>query len=106
MLVHNAMRFIENISENYTVHVRFEDARQRKYFGNSGREKLQGAGSVKRDSKIWEDFLTDLNISFDMPSPKEKGIKVDEAYFLKLTGWKGKRTSQHGRDAAMLIYGF
>lgn len=106
MLLHNALSFVENISncKEYVLHVRFEDARKRKYFGNSGREKLQGAGSVKRDSKIWEDFLTDKGIKFDMPSPKDKGIKVDAAYFKKLTGWF-KRTSQHARDAAMLVYG-
>ena len=39
------------------VEVYFEDARQRKWYGTrtakEDRNKLQGAGSVKRDSTIW-----------------------------------------------------
>lgn len=37
------------------IELRIEDARLRKWYGNSGREKLQGAGAVKRDAHIWED---------------------------------------------------
>jgi hypothetical protein len=40
------------------IFVRFEDARLRKWFGKAGKEQLQGAGSIKRDCTIWEDFLT------------------------------------------------
>ena len=58
------------VHHEHTILVRVEDARLRKWFGNSGREKLQGAGSVKRDAVIWEDFLTDHEIPFEMVAPK------------------------------------
>lgn len=85
--------------------VRIEDARLRKFFGNSGREVLQGAGSVKRDCVAWEDFLKDHGFDFQLLSPKQKGAKVSAEYFTKLTGFTD-RCSQHARDAAMLVYKF
>jgi hypothetical protein len=84
------------------IKVRVEDARQRKYI-TGGREKLQGAGSVKRDAKIWEDFLKDYGIPYEMVAPKNNKTKLTAEAFKKLTGWEGK-TNSHGRDAAMLIF--
>lgn len=84
--------------------VRVEDARLRKYI-TGGREKLQGAGSIKRDAKIWEDFLTDKNIPFEMVAPKNNRTKLDHFTFKKIIGHKGK-TNQHARDAGMLVFGF
>jgi len=83
--------------------VRIEDARQRKYF-TGGREKLQGAGSIKRDCKIWEDFLTDHNIPFELIAPKDNKTKLRADSFKKLTGYEYS-TNEHGRDAGMLVYG-
>lgn len=104
--IHEALDWVLKIRDRNEseILVRFEDARLRTYFGNSGREKLQGAGSVKRDCKIWEDFLTDHKIKFEKVSPKAKGAKVTAEYFKKLTGYD-KLSSQHARDAAMLIVG-
>jgi hypothetical protein len=85
-----------------SIKVRVEDARQRKYI-TGGREKLQGAGSVKRDAKIWEDFLSDYNIPYEMVAPKYNKTKLTAEAFKKLTGWEAK-TNSHGRDAAMLIF--
>jgi hypothetical protein len=83
----------------------FEDARLRSWFGSKGREALQGAGSIKRESGIWEEFLTGLTgIPFKPVSPLAKGAKLDAVKFAKLTKWTG-RTSEHSRDAAMLILG-
>lgn len=87
-----------------TIHVRVEDARKRKFFGATGRERLQGAGSVKRDCSAWQEFLEYHGIPFDMPSPLQKGKKITADYFRKMTGYTG-RSSQHGRDAALLVYG-
>ena len=55
--IHKAMALVlatalENPND---THVYFEDARLRKWFGRSGREQLQGAGSIKRDCAIWEE---------------------------------------------------
>ena len=90
------------------VEVYFEDARQRKWYGTKtakeDRNKLQGAGSVKRDSTIWEDALKDWGIPFHAVAPKHNVTKMTPEYFRALTGWKG-RTSEHSRDAAMLVFG-
>ena len=81
-----------------------EDARQRKWFGSKGKEALQGAGSIKRDCQIWEDFSKEINCEFQMQPPKKGMTKYDANAFKKLTGWQG-RTNSHSRDAAMLVFG-
>lgn len=103
--IHEAMATIRRAHERgESMRVIFEDARLRKWFGSKGREALQGAGSVKRDCKIWDDFLRDLGVCFQMVSPQSGATKWDAARFAKLTGWEG-RTSEHARDAAMLVFG-
>lgn len=105
--IHQAMEAVREAKTIYGashVQVRFEDARLRKWYGSSGREKLQGAGSVKRDSKIWEDFLIDINIAHQGIPPSQNRTKTTAETFAKITGYKGK-TNEHARDAAMLIYG-
>lgn len=106
MPIHQAFNIvIELHREGRNIFVRVEDARQRKWFGNSGREKLQGAGSAKRDAKIWDDFLKDNGIPYEMVAPKNNRTKLSAEQFTKYTGWKGK-TNEHGRDAGMLVYGY
>lgn len=83
------------------VLVRFEDARLRTYFGKSDREKLQGAGSVKRDCAIWEEVLTEYKIPFQRIHPRYVKATTAEQ-FKALTGWHGQ-TSIHAREAAWLI---
>jgi hypothetical protein len=100
--IHNAIDGVKTWNNN-NLFVRVEDARLRNWFGKSGREKLQGAGSVKRDSKIWSDFLTDEGIPFEMVAPKNNVTKISAEAFKKLTGYTG-RTSEHGRAAAMLVW--
>lgn len=103
LMIHQAFDYI--IGNRYQIKlVRVEDARLRKYI-TGGREKLQGAGSIKRDAKIWEDFLTDKNIPFEMVAPKNNRTKLDDVLFGKITGYKC-RTNQHARDAAMLVFGY
>ena len=101
-----AMTLIRAMADAGSLHsVRFEDARLRKWFGARGREALQGAGSIKRDCSIWQEFLQGLvGVPFLPVSPQAKGAKLDAAAFQRLTGWQG-RTSEHGRDAAMLVWG-
>ena len=105
--IHQAMQRVQEIKHQHgasKIIVRFEDARLRKWYKNSGREKLQGAGSVKRDSKIWEDYLIDLNAAFYAVPPQANKTKTTAEIFKKITGWK-KVTNEHARDAAMLIFG-
>lgn len=78
-----------------------EDARLRSWFGDSGRERLLGAGSVRRDCSIWTEFAERHSIPLKSISPQQKGRKIDKDTFAKITGWDG-RTSEHGRDAGVL----
>ncbi len=90
----------------FDICVVFEDARQRTWFGKDKNTsaKLQGAGSIKRDCSIWEDFLTDYEIPFRAVPPQKGCTKWTKEYFKMVTGWKGK-TSNHSRDAAILVFG-
>ena len=110
--IHTALLAVKNIvlANPYTeVVVRFEDARQRRWIPDTHdirREmgRRQGAGSVKRDCQIWEDFLSDNGIRFEARAPKNNATKMNADYFKALTKWP-KRVSNHARDAAMLVFG-
>jgi len=91
-------------SQNHIHEIHFEDARLRTWFGKSGREKLQGVGSIKRDSAIWQEFCEHYGIPFQAIKPAAGTTKWNPAYFKRVTGWGG-RTSQHARDAAVLVFG-
>ena len=112
--IHNVMQLVSGLKDvagekGDAIRVRVEDARKRTWYGFNtaakDRARLQGAGSVKRDAQIWEDFLTDLGVDFEMVAPKNNATKLTAESFRQLTGWTGK-TNEHGRDAAMLVYGF
>lgn len=102
--IHQALQRVLHYVDQDEVFVVFEDARQRTWFGEKSSAKLQGAGSVKRDCSIWDDFLTDYGIEFRAVPPQKGCTKWDAKYFKLVTGWKG-RTSEHSRDAAVLVYG-
>ena len=89
-------------TENTMVFI--EDARKRDWFGNTGPERWKGAGSIMRDCHRWQQFCEYYAIPFRLIAPKANMTKLDQKVFQKITGWKG-RTNEHGRDAAMLIYG-
>ena len=94
---------------NRPLRVIFEDARQRKWFQKESsnseyRGKLMGAGAAKRDAKIWEEFLTAKGILFEAVKPAPGRTKWNAEYWSLVTGWKG-RTSEHARDAALLVFG-
>ena len=86
------------------VQIRIEDARKRRWFGNAGVERLQGAGSIKRDCSIWEEFVTKNNIKHQLVAPANVRTKLNHAQFSNLTKHT-KQTNEHGRDAAMLVFG-
>lgn len=89
----------------------FEDARLRTWFGNAderqrkyGAAIREGVGSVKRDCGIWEDFLYDFGIPYQANKPVQHGTKWTPDYFKRTTGWQ-PRTSEHARDAGVLVFG-
>ena len=96
----------ETWDEGYSILVIVEDARLRKFFkGEDMAVKQQGAGSIKRDAKIWEDYLTRLRIDFKLVNPTSRKTKITSEYFKKISKFAG-RTSNHARDAAMLVLGY
>lgn len=111
MPIHKALQFVESLIHEDKVHIRVEDARKRKWLGKNSNIKKQGAGSVKRDCKIWEDFLTELETSykglltFQMIHPVKGATKLSSDQFKYITGIK-TRTSEHARDAYMLIHNY
>ncbi len=114
--IHKAMERVKAYAEleksgGERVVVRVEDPRQRTWFGtermsrDEERKKLQGVGSVKRDASIWDDFLKDLGVRYEMVAPRRNITKVNAERFKAYTGWS-KKTNEHGRDAAGLVLGF
>lgn len=85
--------------------VRVEDPRLATYGRQKDTYKAQGAGSVKRDAQIWEEFLKEHHIAHEFVRPNKKLTKLSDETFKKITGYQGS-TSQHARDAAMLVFGF
>lgn len=101
--IHDAMMRIKQLSlDGVVMELRIEDARQVRFKVDAA--KAQGAGSVKRDAAIWEDMCKDWKIPFKMVRPNKALTKWDDKKFATQTKWE-KRTSSHGRDAALLVYG-
>ena len=112
MKIHQAMDRVAEMNKLHTdIKIRVEDPRQRTWFGTERmsreqeRQKLQGVGSVKRDATIWDDYLKDLGVPYEMVPPRYNVTKRTSDIFKRYTGWT-KPTNEHGRDAAGLIYGF
>jgi hypothetical protein len=110
--IHQAMEGVKfwHTTNPGAVLVRVEDARKRTWvprYESESRERgrREGAGSVKRDAIIWEDFLSDLGVDFEMVAPKNNKTKLTAADFKRITHYSGS-TSEHARDAAMLVIGF
>lgn len=100
-----AFSFILDYKLNdYEIVIRFEDARQRKWYGDNSEAKKQGAGSVKRDSAIWQEFCEYHEFEYLAVPPQRGATKWFIGRFKKITGWYSQ-TSEHARDAAMLVFG-
>lgn len=102
------MGYVLDMTKKLDVELFIEDARKRTWFGpkkseEEERAKLQGAGSVKRDCAIWEEFCNHYEIPYTMVHPKDSLTKWDKERFQLCTGWK-KKSNEHGRDAALLVY--
>lgn len=101
--IHQAIYDVRCLNISDDLFLRIEDARLYKHIGRTKPAIIQQVGSVKRDAKIWEEFLTDLQIPFELVSPIETR-KMKSKEFERITNWNG-RTSEHARDAAMLVHG-
>jgi hypothetical protein len=100
-----AIDMVRKLHETEKIKVYIENPNLRKWFGTTGREKLQGAGSIKRDFAIWKEVFISYKIEFVELSPANiKGLKMNQTNFNQLTGYL-KKSSVHARDAAMMVWG-
>lgn len=102
-------RVLGLVAEYQDIRIVVEDARLRKWVPDTHDVRKEmarrlGAGSVKRDAKIWEDFLTRMRIPFQMVAPRKGITKWPAGAFESVTGCT-LRSSEHSRDAAMLVFG-
>lgn len=107
MTITQAMSKILTAYPCQTTKLYIEDARLWVGFYGKTKEseaKRQGAGSVKRDAKIWEDWCKEHDYEVVFVKPRGKGLKKSAKDFKRITGWAG-RTNGHARDAAMIVYG-
>jgi len=107
LMIHDAIIQVIQYQNDPSIEiqrVRVEDARLARFGRQNQRDsfKLQGAGSVKRDASIWEDFLTAYKIPFEMVRPNKRITKWDSSTFKRYFKWPG-RTNSHSRDAALLV---
>lgn len=106
----DAMRYLLALQgENKIGLIVFEDARKRKWIPREKnlsefRGRAMGAGSVRRDSAIWEEYCRTYAVPFVMVAPRPGMTKLTDTYFQGITGYD-RRTNEHGRDAAMLVFG-
>lgn len=84
------VKMISDIRGKDSIRLFIEDARQRKWFGNTGRERLKGAGSVCRDASIWEGWCKEQGLQYRMIAPKNNRTKLSAAQFKALTKWQGE----------------
>jgi len=98
-----------NLAGRDQIMVIIEDARRRKAVPQ-GAERLQGAGSVKRDSQRWEEFCLYHRIKYRLaaPSGKLNAIAKNVDLWERVTGMPAKNgekiiISEHARCAAMLV---
>lgn len=106
----DAMDYLRDFQKERQIGlVVFEDARQRKWIPREKdlrefKGRAMGAGSVKRDCAIWDEWCRANRIDFVAAPPRPGMTKLSDAYFRGLTGFD-RRTNNHGRDAAMLVFG-
>lgn len=98
----------ETAASGKGVTVFLEDARLRKWIPREKslsqfKGRAMGAGSVKRDSAIWEEFCKEYRIPVHLIAPARNTTKLSAEAFSRITGWT-LRTSSHARDAAMLVF--
>tara|TARA_R110000751_G_scaffold23836_1_gene65502 strand:+ start:283 stop:717 length:435 start_codon:yes stop_codon:yes gene_type:complete len=106
MTITQAMRKILTAYPCQTTKLYIEDARLWVGFHGKTKQseaKRQGAGSVKRDAKIWEDWCKEHGYEVLFVKPMGKGLKKSAEDFKRITGWSG-RTNEHARDAAMIVF--
>ena len=103
--VHEELQILQGSAHRTSVLVVVEDARQ---IGGP-RHKALGAGSVRRDSAIWDEFLTDAaaevdGLTWHLVRPSARQLQKLTAEQLQTYTGCTLKGSQHARDAAGLLF--
>lgn len=106
----NFLRMIEvAIREGYIFYI--EDSRKQSHVWSADGKSKGSANKIARDvgridmiCSLAEDKAKDYGVPIHFISPLKKGAKLSGGPFEVLTGWS-KRSNQHERDAAMLVFG-
>jgi hypothetical protein len=65
----------------------------------------QNVGMNKMCAILIEQYCNSIGASYHLVRPGKKTMsKIKSEDFIQITGWE-KKTSEHGRDAAMLVWG-
>ena len=105
----DAMEYLRQLQDTRKIGlVVFEDARKRKWIPRERdlaqmKGRAMGAGSVRRDSAIWEEWCDYHKIQHIATPPRQGLTKWTDESFRRITGYD-RRTNNHGRDAAMLVF--
>jgi hypothetical protein len=102
--IDTAWDIIQKYDPETTV-IYIENPNMRRWFGKSSRERLQGAGSVKRDYSVWKRRLDASDYYWTAIEPKSVMSCSTDTQFKLITRYSGKVTSQHSRDAGMMVFG-
>jgi len=69
-----------------------------------------GAGSIRRDCSIWEDYLNDItkkhkNVHTSYLRPTgNRFLKMEAEAWKKYVNWEGKAPGEHARDSATYLF--
>lgn len=92
--------YIENPNLNPSLH-----KHTAMYGLNQALKVAQDVGRVKEQAQLLIDWLNAHRLKpVEIKPSKASGTKIKSPYFNKITKYKG-RTNEHGRDAAMLVFG-
>lgn len=82
-----------------------DTTKSRVVFGRNSMGRSISVGMLIKETQLIIDFCenNDINIIKKIPT-KNTLTKLNAKQFKQLTGWQG-RTSQHSRDAGMMVYG-
>ena len=109
MKIHEAILSIMSIvrkNEALNIHIIVEDARN---ISGMYSNKM-GAGSIRRDCSIWEDYLNDItkkhkNVHTSYLRPTgNRFLKMEAEAWKKYVNWEGKAPGEHARDSATYLF--
>ena len=102
---------IDGLAPGPVVLVVIEDARKLPVYGRHDkvrgrrRDRLaRNIGGIDRDTGLWVEYLKRRGYRVLLVRPSRAQQKWSAERFKKITRYQG-RTSQHGRDAARLVWG-